>query len=219
MVKAQKLLDKCFEIEGLLALLIQRNDDVPDQLFQLLEEKVETMYLEVSDLRASKQPTDNSQEDLLSLSSELCYENANIEPNQCIEQINTIEEEQPVVFYEETNPIQNQDKQIDEIAVFDIEQDCANPVDTIVVDDTTDFTDEVVESVSFQIKLSVNDQYRFRRELFNYSDEEMNEALDALSQMNSVEEVEDYFYNDLCWEPDEEVVKEFMSMIKMTANK
>ena len=55
--------------------------------------------------------------------------------------------------------------------------------------------------------------------MFNYSDEEMNEALDALSQMNSVEEVEDYFYNDLCWEPDEEVVKEFMSMIKMTANK
>lgn len=219
MVKAQKLLDKCFEIEGLLALLIQRNDDVPDQFFQLLEEKVETMYLEVSDLRESKQPTDNSQEDLLSLSSELFYENANIEPNQCIEQINTIEEEQPVVFYEETNPIQNQDKQFDEIAVFDIEQDCANLVKTIVVDDKNDFTEEVVESVSFQIKLSVNDQYRFRRELFNYSDEEMNEALDALSQMNSVEEVEDYFYNDLCWEPDEEVVKEFMSMIKMTTNK
>ena len=30
--------------------------------------------------------------------------------------------------------------------------------------------------------------------------------------------VEDYFYNDLCWEPEDEVVREFMNMIKTVTN-
>lgn len=64
-----------------------------------------------------------------------------------------------------------------------------------------------------QIKIPLNDRYIFRRELFNFSDEEMQEALQVVEEMSSVEELEDYFYNDLCWDPDNEVVKDFMSII------
>ena len=31
--------------------------------------------------------------------------------------------------------------------------------------------------------------------------------------MSSLDEAEDYFYNDLCWEPDNDNVKDFMEIV------
>lgn len=62
-------------------------------------------------------------------------------------------------------------------------------------------------------KFSLNDKYIFRRELFNFSDEEMQEALEVAADMTTIEDLEDYFYNDLCWDPENPTVKEFMSVV------
>lgn len=61
---------------------------------------------------------------------------------------------------------------------------------------------------------SLNDRYRYRRELFGNSDSVMNETLNLVETMHSFDEAEDYFYNDLQWEHDSPEVADFMVIIK-----
>ena len=63
------------------------------------------------------------------------------------------------------------------------------------------------------LELTVNDKFRFRRELFSNSDVDLADALQVASQMSTPEEIEDYFYNDLCFNPEDEVVKDFMRIV------
>ncbi|MCM1355127.1 MAG: hypothetical protein NC212_01820 [Staphylococcus sp.] len=60
---------------------------------------------------------------------------------------------------------------------------------------------------------TINDRFRFLRELFRNSDEEFKETLEVIGSMSSMEEAEDYFFNDLCWDPAKEEVKEFMAIV------
>lgn len=62
-------------------------------------------------------------------------------------------------------------------------------------------------------EFTLNDKFRFRRELFGNSDIDMNEALDVVNAMTSREEVEDYFYNDMCWDPNNDDVKDFIRIV------
>ncbi len=61
---------------------------------------------------------------------------------------------------------------------------------------------------------SLNDKFRFRRELFSNSDTEMADTLNLVDAMTSYSEAEEYFYSDLQWDPEMSEVKDFMSIIK-----
>ncbi len=62
--------------------------------------------------------------------------------------------------------------------------------------------------------LSLNDRFRFRRELFGNSDIRMNETLALIDAMNSYEEAEDYILNDLNWDEENTEVAEFMKIVQ-----
>lgn len=61
---------------------------------------------------------------------------------------------------------------------------------------------------------SLNDKFRFRRELFSNSDTEMADTLNLVEAMSSYSEAEEYFYSDLQWEPEMPEVVDFMAIIK-----
>ena len=61
---------------------------------------------------------------------------------------------------------------------------------------------------------TLNDKFRFRRELFGNSNAEFTRALDLISVMHHPEEAEDYFYTDLGWDPENDDVKDFMRIIR-----
>lgn len=61
---------------------------------------------------------------------------------------------------------------------------------------------------------SLNDTFRFRRELFGNSAAEMTDAIHMVEAMHSFDEAEDYFYGDLGWDRESDDVKEFMAIIK-----
>ena len=61
---------------------------------------------------------------------------------------------------------------------------------------------------------SLNDMFRFRRELFGNNAAEMSDAIELVSAMASYQEAEDYFYNDLGWDSGSEEVEEFMTIIR-----
>lgn len=60
---------------------------------------------------------------------------------------------------------------------------------------------------------TINDRYRFRRELFGNSDTDMADTLNMIEAMASVAEVQDYVYSDLGWDPEIEEVQEFMDIV------
>lgn len=61
---------------------------------------------------------------------------------------------------------------------------------------------------------SINDRFRFRRELFSNSDTEMSDTLNMVEAMSSYAEAEDYFYVDLQWDSEMQEVKDFMDIIR-----
>ena len=60
---------------------------------------------------------------------------------------------------------------------------------------------------------TINDRYRFRRELFCNNEVDFVDNLNLVQAMSCYEDAEDYFYNDLQWDSENEDVVEFMSII------
>lgn len=84
-------------------------------------------------------------------------------------------------------------------------------------DDTLEFTGgqsmSSPSSNDIRKEFTINDKFRFRRELFGNSDTEMTDTLNLISAMSNIGEVEEYFYHDMEWEKDNEEVLDFMSII------
>ena len=62
--------------------------------------------------------------------------------------------------------------------------------------------------------LSLNDRFRFRRELFGNSDVTMNDTLNLIDTMNDYNEALEYLTQDLDWSPEEPVVQEFLQLVE-----
>lgn len=60
---------------------------------------------------------------------------------------------------------------------------------------------------------TLNDKFRFRRELFNNSQAEFEDALEVIAGMNTIDEAKEYFIDDLCWDASNEDVKAFMEIL------
>ena len=100
------------------------------------------------------------------------------------------------------------------------------PVDndnTTDIEPTTDTTNETVtvdallqRNMSRDLKkaFTINDRFRYRRELFGNSDIEMNDALNLVEAMQSYSEAEEYFYDMLNWDKQSPEVADFMSIIR-----
>lgn len=185
----KQLMDRCLEIEGLLALLIQRGDKVPDHLYHLLNEKAEYLVKGVADLSVPYARPELAVADE-AISESVIYEedaDADISEGDVAENdLTASDESDPELVKSE------------EVSVPKVE------------------TQTEVKNINDHqpVRLSLNDKFRFRRELFNFSDEEMDETLDVISNMNSGDEVDEYLFNDLCWDPENDVVKDFMSIVK-----
>ena len=61
---------------------------------------------------------------------------------------------------------------------------------------------------------SVNDRFRFQRELFAGSADALNTAIAHIEAMRSYGNAELYFYSQLNWDRENEVVKDFMAIVR-----
>lgn len=64
------------------------------------------------------------------------------------------------------------------------------------------------------LPFSINDKFRFRRELFGNDNTRYAQSLELIATMTSLEEVSDYLCNDLELEEDSEEVKAFLERVK-----
>ena len=65
-----------------------------------------------------------------------------------------------------------------------------------------------------RLVFSINDRYRFRRELFNGSDVDFNTTLSLVASMDDYEEAEDYFLDELQWDDKSPDVIDFLEILK-----
>ena len=65
-----------------------------------------------------------------------------------------------------------------------------------------------------RLVFSINDRYRFRRELFNGSDVDFNTTLSLVASMDDYEEAEDYFLDELQWDEKSPDVIDFLEILK-----
>lgn len=70
------------------------------------------------------------------------------------------------------------------------------------------------ESADLRKAFTLNDKYRFRRELFGGSDSDFNHTLDLLMHMDSYDEACRYLLGDLCWDEGKPEVEDFLTIVK-----
>ncbi len=120
------------------------------------------------------------------------------------------------VFDEEISDLAEDD--LEEVA--DITEDTEDYCDDINIigndDDKVLNVEQMIAcqgSKDLRKAFTINDKFRFRRELFGNSDTEMTDAINLASAMTSLNEATEYFYNDLEWDAENEDVKDFMTII------
>lgn len=65
-----------------------------------------------------------------------------------------------------------------------------------------------------KLVFSINDRYRYRRELFAGNDKDFKDALSKVAAMESFEEAEEYFLDELQWDPERPEVTDFMAVLR-----
>lgn len=86
-------------------------------------------------------------------------------------------------------------------------------------DESADYDQEsVLPTRELRQFFTINDRYRFRRELFGNSDTEMADTLNMIEAMANMAEAQDYLYSDLEWDAETDEVKEFVEIIQRYFN-
>ena len=238
------MLREVLELEGLLMVADSRGDETPDAVFTLIKEKIEQLREYTSclpDVAVDEQfdeqelvvePEDEpeyvleaepEEEIELEIEPEIEAEpEIEVEPEPELEEKIEAEPE-PEVEAEpeiEEEPEPEPEEELEPEIVPEIE---AEPEPEIIknVDETAPeaiitLDEAFIRNKAKDLKcaFSLNDTFRFRRELFGNSAADMNDAIDLVNAMNSYEEAEDYFINDLGWDAESDEVGEFMEIIR-----
>ena len=66
----------------------------------------------------------------------------------------------------------------------------------------------------FRKAFSLNDRFRFRRELFGGDEERMNKAINELNELHSYEDSISYLNDELKWNIEDEAVADFIKLLE-----
>ena len=211
----EELITLNYELEGLLYLALHRGDDTPEKVWEMISEKIDSLKAGI-DIRESEPAP--------------VVEETGEEPAVMTEII--VEKEEPVIFEQETPEEETGEEELvaleetvpaEEVTLASepatsVEQPApaeepvteAAPVAELRLDEKL----ARQNSRDLRKAFSLNDRFRFRRELFGNSDERMNEALSAVKSMATIDEAHDCFYNTLGLDKTSTDVADFIAVIE-----
>lgn len=234
----RKMIAEAYELEGLLLLADNRGADTPEYVFTAIGEKLDRLQMllgereddegeetqedacmvenDVADA-VSEEPEPEPEEDVAEVTAEQVadgeYDNEQepmvelvLDDEPTAEPTAEPDAETPNVA-DETEDVEAEDNIEEETEANEKASDDSEPLR---------LDEKLQRSRSKDLKsaFSLNDTFRFRRELFGNSAAEMTDALHMVEAMHSFDEAEDYFYGDLGWDRESDDVKEFMAIIK-----
>lgn len=110
------------------------------------------------------------------------------------------------------------EEKAEETVVSEVSETAAPPVPTVIEERSQPLSlNDIIEKrqlSDFRKAFSLNDRFRFRRELFGNSDEKMNEAIDCLNGKQSYEDSLNYIISELHWNMEDETVADFVKLLE-----
>ena len=238
----ETLLKQVLELEGLLLIAEKRGDDVPNLVIDMIKQKAAAIG-EMAGVAASynkqgidalpdDEPDDDitvefvDDEDAPSAAEPVEAESSApvaaepepvVAPEPSVVQPEPAPEPTPVSEPEPTPVDEPEPVEAPTLAPEEVEPEAEAEEFEPDPDDQPLTLDEALHrdmTKDLRQAFSLNDRYRYRRELLGNSDSAMNETLNLIEAMHSFDEAEDYFYNDLQWEHDSPEVADFMVIIK-----
>ena len=165
------LLDKIYELEGLVHLAITR-DDHTDDLLRLISLKGKDVGAICDHLES--------------------FVSSEFDPSKESIDILTLEEYEINDREEQENSDESEDS-----------------------DDTGDDSRKKIKSRQRgKLVFTINERYRFKRDLFDNSDADFNNTLAVLASMENYDEAEEYFISEEGFNMGNPVVREFMEVIQ-----
>lgn len=106
--------------------------------------------------------------------------------------------------------IDSETEELDDIDSYDdIEDDNTVLSEPITIEEKL----AIQNTRDLRTAFTINDRFRFKRELFGNKDTELADALNMISAMSSFAEVLEYFFEDLEWDKDNPEVIDFLKII------
>ncbi len=225
------LLDCIYELEGLVHLALSR-DDSPEALPELIARKGEelsqracgiardtTTVVEVAAPAVVKEkveiPAPVEAQEIVEIAAPAVVEEkvetpAPVEAQEIVETPAPVEAQEIV---ETPAPVEAQE--IVEIpAPVEIEENIAVSAPVVAEKVVVPKPVSVSPEPRGKLVFSINDRYRFKRELFNNSDADFNNTLAFVASMENYDEAEDYFLGELQWDPSSREVIDFLEILK-----
>lgn len=215
------------EIEGLLYVIEKRDNSA-------LREQLNEKYAEFRNLMdtflATEAPAVVNEAPALETDKEDEAETAEVTPevDAATEAIEADEEETGTTVQQEEETLEAIDNEEPEVPVVQIiEPETDNTVQQPKISTTINDilsgrpgelrVDEMLsrrEARNLRKAFTLNDKFRFRRELFGNDDELFGQTLDTLQQMTSYQQAVEYLEHNMGWDVKNEDVADFLSIIK-----
>ena len=228
------MIAEAYELEGLLLLTDNRGADTPEYVFTAIGEKLDRLQMLLGEREGDE--GEETQEDACMVENDVAdavSEEPEPEPEEDVAEVTAEQvadgeydnEQEPMVeLVLDDEPTAEPDAETPNVAdeTEDVEAEDNIEEETEANEKASDdseplrLDEKLQRSRSKDLKsaFSLNDTFRFRRELFGNSAAEMTDALHMVEAMHSFDEAEDYFYGDLGWDRESDDVKEFMAIIK-----
>ena len=230
----RKMIAEAYELEGLLLLADNRGADTPEYVFTAIGEKLDRLQMLLGEREGDE--GEEMQEDACMVENDVAdagSEEPEPEPEEDVAEVTAEQvadgeydnEQEPMVeLVLDDEPTAEPDAETPNVAdeTEDVEAEDNIEEETEANEKASDdseplrLDEKLQRSRSKDLKsaFSLNDTFRFRRELFGNSAAEMTDALHMVEAMHSFDEAEDYLYGDLGWDRESDDVKEFMAIIK-----
>lgn len=235
------------DLEGLLLLIRERGDDAPDELLSHFKERLLSLCgsLEGGLTVDSKNRRENKESSVVHFELNESSSDGEVdicpavddsdadfvcgEHDACEECDSEIDVPAGEIPQEEDGRESVSEQDCDRVASnveFEEEEEAdelgldSEDAESLLASDVVRVGDVIPHQGQSDLRRSftLNDRFRFRRELFGNNDNELADALNLVSAMNSLSEAEEYFYDDLGWDASNEEVKEFLSIISRYFN-
>lgn len=230
----RKMIAEAYELEGLLLLADNRGADTPEYVFTAIGEKLDRLQMLLGEREGDE--GEETQEDACVVENDVAdagSEELEPEPEEDVAEV-TAEQVANGEYDNKQEPMVELVLDDEPTAEPDAETpNVADETEDVEAEDNIEEEPEANEKASddseplrldeklqrsrskdLKSAFSLNDTFRFRRELFGNSAAEMTDALHMVEAMHSFDEAEDYFYGDLGWDRESDDVKEFMAIIK-----
>jgi len=211
--KIEEMLSCCYEIEGLLHVAQRLSNDIPQVTLEKLRRKTQELAAMAQDLpQTAPAPV---------------KEEPQPEPKPIPEDPMMEPEGLPSEDYDADETWQHDNgEEFKEVFTLDYEEPkhlaepepepAKEPVAETARREPLRVDEKLQRTLSRDLRkaFSINDRYRFMRELFNGSSDKMNRALDRIQAMSDYNQAEQYFYQECGWDSENDVVTEFMLVVR-----